>query len=273
MLCIIRTKKMKDPTRRNRNIGTSKQGYGSNNRLVIPWPAIVMKSFEERLTNYTKEGRTINGNRFEFVIEQTREDSFHSCTINDCAELLRHIPPVDYGRLNLIILRQPKRKEEILNSVWGRLVYSYKFEGDYRPAVIIESINPNKILKWPKSQSPEGIKELERLKDDGHQIEITKREYKINYSPKSIRATQLYRTLPHEIGHYKHYLELVGELEDSPDSETYEEYEERENKYHNLNTDIKEKYAHNYADKFRKQMIKVGIIPFEQTEDEKSNYA
>ena len=264
---------MKDPTRRNRNIGTAKQGHGSNNKLVIPWPAAVMKSFEERITNYTKHGRTINGNRFQFVVEQTRDDSIHSCTINDCAEILRHIPPADYGRLKLVILRQPKRKEEILNSVWGRLVYSYKFEGEYLPAVILESINPNKILKWPKSQTPDGLKELERLRMDGHEISLTKREHEIHCSPESIRSTQLYRTLPHELGHYKHFLEIVGEIEDSPDSETYEEYEKREEKYHNLSTDIKEKYAHSYADKFKKQMSKVGVIPFEQINDEKSNYA
>jgi len=264
---------MKDPTRRNRNIGTAKQGFGANNKLVIPWPAAVMKSFEERITNYTKQNRTINGNTFLFVVEQTRDDSFHSCTINDCAELLRHIPPSDYGRLKLVIFRQPKRKEEILNSVWGRLVYSYKFEGEYLPAVILESINPNKILKWPKSQTPDGLKELTRLKMDGHKIVTEKREHRIQCSTESIRSTQLYRTLPHEIGHYKHFLELVGEIEDSPDSETYEEYEIREEKYHNLSTDIKEKFAHNYAEKFKIEMSKVGVIPFNQIKDEKSNYA
>jgi len=259
---------MIDPTRRNRNIGTAKQGHGANNKLVIPWPAAVMKSFEERLTNYTKHARTINGNRFEFIIEQTRDDSNHSCTINDCAEILRHIPPSDYGRLKLVIFRQPKRKEE-----WGRLVYSYKFEETYQPAIILESINPNKTLKWPKSQTPDGQKELERLKIDGHEINTTKREHQIRCSQESVRSTQLYRTLPHEIGHYKHFLEMVGEIEDSPDTETYEEYEIREEKYHKLSRDIKEKYAHNYADDFKNQMTNIGVLPFERIEDEKSNYA
>jgi len=257
---------MKDATRRNRNIGTSKQGHGANNKLVIPWPSIVMKSFEERLTSYTKEYRLINGNNFEFVIEQTREDSIRACSVNDCSEILRHIKPSDYSRLNLIIFRQPKRKEELLNSVWGRLVYAYKFEGNYRPAIILESINPNKILKWPRSQTPDGQKELKRLKGDGHKIVIAKREHQIHCTKQTIRATQLYRTLPHEIGHYKHFLELVGEIEESPDSETYEEYELKEEKYHSLNSDVKEKFAHTFADKFKSEMTKVGVIPFEVIE-------
>ena len=40
---------MYDPIRRNRHIGTSKQGYGQNNKLSIPQPALVFKTFYERL--------------------------------------------------------------------------------------------------------------------------------------------------------------------------------------------------------------------------------
>lgn len=255
---------MFDPTRRNRNIGTSKQGTGKNNKMVIPWSVSVLKSFEERLTKYSKEFRTINGNRFEFVIENTLKDYIHSCSIDDCAEILRHIPPSDYGRLNLIIFRQAKRKEEILAPAWGRIIYSYDFENDYRPAVILEAINPTKIIKWPKSLTPDSQNELTRITEDGHQITSYKREHLISSSPQSIRSTQLYRTLPHEIGHYKHYLELVGEIEDldDEDPDSFNQYEKKLDAYFNLNTDIKEKYAHNYADVFKKNMVSLGIIPF-----------
>lgn len=262
---------MKNPIRRNRNIGTSKQGHGQNNELVIPWVASTMKSFHERLGNYTKEFRTVNGNLFEFIVEETRTDSKHACTIEDIAEILRHINPQDYGRLNLIILRQPKRKEEILSSVWGRLIYSYKFENEFRPAIILESIPTNKKLKWSKSMSPEQMKELERLKNDGHEIVTDKRNHVINCSIDSVRNTQLYRTLPHEIGHYKHFLELIGEIEDSPDEETYEDYELKEEKYHNLETPIKEKYAHKFADEFKAMLEESKTIPFVRIEIKKEN--
>lgn len=264
---------MKNPTRRNRNIGTTKQGYSKDNKLVIPRPAVVMKNFYERLTNYNKDSKTINGNRFQFVIEETRNNSEHSCTVNDIAEILRHINPVDYSRLNLIVLRQPKRKEEILNSVWGRLIYLYEFEGEVQPAIILESQEIGKTIKWSTSLKPDFQKELDRLSKDGHKIERTKRKFLISSTTEAIRSTQLYRTIPHEIGHYKHFLEEVGEIEDSPDTETYEEYEIRDDKYHNLNFDIKEKYAHNYADEFLNEMKKVGVIPFDQIKDEKRNYA
>ncbi|UII21512.1 hypothetical protein [Fulvivirga ligni] len=146
---------MRNPTRRNRNIGTSKQGHGKDNKLTIPYPAVVEKSFIERLSDYHKENRTINGNNFKFVIETTRENSAHACTVDDIAEIIRHIPPEDYQDLNLIILRQPKRKEEILASVWGRLIYSYDFEGTNGPAIMLEAIDSDKTLKWTKHLTPE----------------------------------------------------------------------------------------------------------------------
>jgi len=263
---------MENPIRRNRNIGTSKQGHGQNNKLVIPWVASAMKSFDERLGNYTKDYRTVNGNRFEFVIEETRVDSKHACTVDDIAEILRHVNPKDYGRLNLVILRQPKRKEEILSSVWGRLTYSYSFEKDYRPAIILEAISIDKKLKWSTSLSPDGTKEFERLKDDGHKIVRENKKYVISCTLESVRSTQLYRTLPHEIGHYKHFLELVGELDDDITDESFEERDKRLASYHALETSIKEKYAHNYADGFKAMLEISRAIPFDRIEKNPNQY-
>lgn len=259
---------MKNPTRRNRNIGTFKQGHGQNNKLVIPYPVAVMKEFQERLTQYTKTFRTINGTLFEFVVEETRQDTQHACTVDDIAEILRHVSPKDYGRLNLVVLRQPKRKEEILNAVWGRLIYYYYFETDFdcRPAIILEAMPTNKVLKWSKSLNPDRASELKRLEEDGHRITTTKRHHLIHTTLDSVRNTQLYRTLPHEIGHYKHFLELVGELEDTSDDALYEKHEAKQAKYDNLPTAVKEKYAHNYADRFKVMLEQCGSIPFDRIE-------
>ncbi|MEM6644422.1 MAG: hypothetical protein AAF616_15690 [Bacteroidota bacterium] len=197
---------MRNPTRRNRNIGTSKQGHGQNNELVIPSPAITHKTFFERLTNYKKVNRTINGNLFRFVIEETRTSSKHACTVEDIAELIRHIPPADYLDIDLIILRQPKRKEETLSPVWGRVIYYYEFEGESQPTITIEAIDYQRTLKWSKKLDPDDQRELERLREDGHPIAETKRHFESPYELDNVRNTQLYRTLPHEFGHYKHFL-------------------------------------------------------------------
>ena len=70
-----------------------------------------------------------------------------------------------------IVLRQPKRKEQIISSVWGRLIYLYEFEKEDFPAIILESIDKDSRLIWSKKLSVDERKEFERLKNDGHIFE------------------------------------------------------------------------------------------------------
>ena len=286
---------MRNPIRRNKNIGTAKQGHGQNNRLTIPQISTQSLWFYERLSEYTKTARDINGNRFEFVIETTREKVNHACTVDDLAEMIRHIPPADYGDLNLIVLRQPKRKEEKLASVWGRLIYWYEFEGDFRPAVIIEATDCKRTFKWTKKLSVDDQKELKRLKKDGHEFVTTKRHFIANYNIENVRNTQLYRTLPHEFAHYIHYHNVVIkplekmkkaldkldiQIDDNDTTETnplfskWEEMddayrakiEENEKKYFAIIKDEKEVFAHNYADKLIRKLKACESIPFDRIE-------
>lgn len=259
---------MYNPTRRNRNIGTKKQGHGQDNELKISQPAITLKSFYERLDNYETEKRIINGHEFLFITEQTRETSEHACTVDDIEKIISSIPTKDYGELKLVILRQPKRKEETLSPVWGRLIYSYEFEGDYLPAIIIEAIDYSKSFKWSKKLSPDAQHELDRLRNDGHEIVDDKRYFKAEYKLENVRQTQLYRTLPHEFGHYVHYLEFV-ERPGTGDEE-FEEWEKRDDNYFKLSKTDKEKFAHNYADNLRKDLTEKGVIPFDRIENKKT---
>jgi hypothetical protein len=256
---------MRDATRRNRNIGTSKQGQGKDNKLTIPMPAVTLRSFYERLGNYKKFPKTINGHDFLFIVEETRESSGHACTINDISIIIENIPNKDYGDLKLIVLRQPKRKEETLSPVWGRFIYSYEFEGNYFPAIIIEAVDFNRKFKWTKKLSADSRRELQRLREDGHRIVDDKRYFIADYEMGNVRATQLYRTLIHEFGHYVHYLESVERPE--TEDEEFEDWEKRDDLYFKLPKTEKEKFAHNYADKIKSELIKKGIIPFDRIED------
>ncbi len=253
---------MNNPIRRNRNIGTSKQGHGRNNKLVIPYPCTVSKTFYERLDEYEKIVRIINDHEFTFVIEKTREGCQHACTINDVECIVKSIPAEDYGNLSLIIFRQPKRKEVILSPVWGRLIYSYEFENDFQPAIIIEAVDYSKKLKWPTKLSIESQKELERLKLDGHPFIQEPRHFVADYTLENVRNTQLYRTLPHEFGHYVHYLEVVERP--SSEDEEFTEWEKRDDFYFSIPSVEKEKFAHLYADKFKQRLVELSVIPFER---------
>lgn len=252
---------MHNPTRRNRNIGTENQGYSQNNKLTISSPYGDIKSFYERLSNYRKEIRLINDHEFLFVTEEPREHSVHSCSLNDIQKIIEQIPPEDYGDLKFIILRQPKRKEEILSPVWGRLIYSYEFENEYFPAVILDAIDLEKKMLWPKKQTIEDQKEFERLKTDGHKFSHTKRNFIAEFKPEFIRNTQLYRTLPHEFGHYVHYLEVVERP--GNEEEDYDEKEKRMDLYFSLPKSEKEIFSHKYAEKLKNRLIDENKIPFE----------
>lgn len=253
---------MRNPVRRNRNIGTARQGHGQNNKLTIPQPCGVLSSFYERLTQYEKIERVINGHSFLFIIEQTRATSKHACSVDDISTIIEHIPVEDYGELKWIVLRQAKRKEETLSPTWGRLVYSYAFEKEYFPAIILDAVDFTKKFKWPHKLSVDAQQELDRLKNDGHEIASDGRNHIAAYKIENVRNTQLYRTLLHEFGHYVQYLEWV--VRPATEEEDFAIWEQRNDHYFNIPSPEKERFAHHYADNFKAQLMKQNIIPFDR---------
>lgn len=254
-----------NPTRRNRNIGTSKQGHGRNNRMIIPWPASSMKCFYERLGNYRKIVKQVGDNAFTFVVETPRTHSFHACSIADVIRILENVPHDDIDDLDLIVFRQPKRKEEILSPVWGRLIYSYEFENKTKAAVILEAVNSEKRLRWPRNLSVDNQKEMARLMEDGHPFQETRRYFETGFAPAATRNTQLYRTLPHEIGHYVHYLNTV-ERPGRGDG-NFDKWKKRHDKFWSIPASEKERFAHDYAETLRRKLFDSDIIPFEPLSD------
>lgn len=253
---------MRNPARRNRNIGTAKQGYGLKNKMTIPDPSYAddYRIYYERLGKYTKEFRTINGHKFCFVIEELNKNSFHACSVDDVAQMLEYIPASDYGEMKLIIFRQPKRKEKILSPVWGRLIYFYEFEDDYHPAIILEAPSFGDKLKWSRKMSIDTVLEFDRLKADGFNFVEHKRYFKAEMSPHLVRNTQLFRTIPHELGHYVHYQKIV--IEPEQEDEDIEKWEKRRDLYHAIPSVEKEAFAHNYADRLREKLLEKNLIPF-----------
>jgi hypothetical protein len=238
-----------DATRRNRKIGTAQQGLGQDNRLVIPWCGL--KLYYENLTEYKVVERMVHSRSLPFIVEETRADSCHGCTVDDIAHVLHHAPSLDFDGIDFIVLRQPKRKEEIISPVWGRIAYFAKIGAYQGRAVFIEALNPTKPIRWAKSLEPDGQQELERLRGDGHEIITTRHDHKINVSMESIRATQLYRTLLHELGHSVDY---------DRDPVAFDRKSSLE----------KETFAHQYAEKLRERLVRFGIIPFARIFDEET---
>jgi hypothetical protein len=88
--------------------------------------------------------------------------------------LLDHVPPSDLYGIELIVVRQPTRKQEVLAPVWGRLVFIAEIGQHEGPAIFLESVSLNQVIRRSKSLSPDEAQEFERLRADGHSIILTR---------------------------------------------------------------------------------------------------
>lgn len=254
-------------TRRNRNIGTSKQGHGADNRMVVPRLSGERQGCVARIGSHEKVHRDVNGRIVTFIVEQTNGGCRHACTVDDLAYLLSHITPADWAGLTTFVFRQPTRKARTLNPVWGRLYY----EADLAlsgtnavlngPTLFLEAVEAGSIMKWSTSLDRDDSEELDRLRSDGHAVSRTGRHYLITTSLESVRATQLYRTMLHEIGHWFDWLTKVEtpaargqDIGDLIDLYFARPHSEREG------------FAHRYADTLRHSLSDNGLIPFDRIE-------
>lgn len=252
-----------NPTRRNRNIGTEKSGLGKDNRLVIPWAWADDRIYYNRLVKPIQVEIKVQSFTTHVIVEPTLDGFTHACTVDDITRLLQMLPARHVKDIKAFVLRQPKRKERILASVWGRLVYWTDICGHSGPAVYLEAQDNNKVQKWGKSLTPGYASELDRLRQDGHRIETSKRHHLIHSTTESIRNTQLYRTLPHEIGHYVDYLFSVEDR----CRDDLSNWSQLNDKYHSRPSQEKEMFAHRYADEFRERSMSNDTLPFERIFD------
>jgi hypothetical protein len=153
--------------------------------------------------------RRVHGNDLSILVEHTRSRCAHSCTVDDLFHLLPFIPARDLSGIDFLVLRQPKRTEEILAGCWGRLAYRVEIDEYAGPTVILEAVDLSRPMHWNKSLSPDDAAELERLREDGHRVITTKREHVVEWTVDPVRSTQLFRTLFHEVGHWVDYVETV----------------------------------------------------------------
>lgn len=248
-----------DARRRNRNRGQPWRGHGANNRMCIPDRGPDYQPFWATLTSFQTVKRDLAGKPFFVLVEPTREDCVHCCTVEDVFRLLRLVPVTDIAGLGMVILRQPKRKEQGLSPVWGRLAYEVDFPEYQGPAVILEALAPTGRIRWERSLDPDARRELERLAADGHLVRFEGRGPIISTTLESNRATQLYRTLLHEVGHWVDFQRSVAPSREAPWTwlRLHEEWRRKPRA-------VREACAHAYADSLAASLRKLGLIPFER---------
>ncbi len=256
----------RDPTRRNRNIGTAKQGYGRNNTLVIPNRSDG-QHWLDRIGDHRIVDATIAGRGVRFIVEAPIEGCVHPCSVADISRVLAGLPASDWAGLTTFILRQPTRKQLLLSPVWGRLLYFAQptsVKGRVLsdgPAIFLDAVETGKPLIWGTSLDPEDSAELQRLRDDGHSVRRTGRKHVVSVTAQSARQTQLYRTLLHEIGHWFDWLSKVEEP-----AARGGDFVDLQDGYFARPKSEREAFAHRYAERQRARLELAGVIPFEPCE-------
>jgi hypothetical protein len=251
-------KSPQNPSRRNRNIGTAKQGHGADNRLVIPEGAWRdERRFPERLVNPREYSFEVYDEERIALVEQPAEGYSYGCTVSDIEHLLRLVPEEDVSGLTVFLFRNPTRKQRILSSVWGRFLY-FATPGHFAGSAICFESQSLESLIWSKSLNPEEQRNLQRLRQDGHEVEVGRRNIEIKMSSASFRATTLFRTALHEIGHYVDWMTNVIDFEG-----TEEEVEAASRAFYSKPSSMKEDFAHRYASEALEKLKSEGKAPFD----------
>ena len=232
-----------NPARRNRHVGTQAHGHGADNRMTIPESRHELRCFYERLDTCVVVERRIADRKLAFLVEPTRPGWFHPCTVDDVCHVLSHLAPADLASVDLVVLRQPTRKQRVLSPVWGRAVFAFE-SGGHRGAAVVLEAQDNAPIAWSRSLSPDQVRELERLREDGHEIRRSKRGFEIVTTPGSLRNTLLHRSLLHEVGHLVDHARSTAAPWASRTSLS------------------KEDFAHRYAAETLAMLRQAGVAPF-----------
>lgn len=250
------------PERRNRKIGTATSEVGASNKMRIPESWLdrdgVARIYHSRIDPDRVSSFKVFGHEFVILYEAPLDDFTYGCTPEDVIEVASHVGIRDLMGLKVIAFRQPTRKQSLLNPVWGRLLYDADFGRYHGPAIVLEAVHKTRPMRWSNKMSAASRDELERLRNDGHDILSTSRKHIIRPTETSIRNTILYRTLLHEIGHWVHWLTDVVR----PATVLSPSKQQAQNLYLAKSRQVREQFAHEYAEQQAVKLRAAQLIPF-----------
>ena len=253
------------PAERRRGTRSTSRGRKRGGRgLTIPWPY-----HEHRPPHLQLGAGTVSFERggYRFLVEPTRRGHLYAPTPDDVLRVLGACPAEATSGVIALVFRQPTRKQEILAPVWGRIYYQAAVGSGGKalmgPVIILEA-QPSpqgQVRRWSRSLSLESQARLEELREDGHRIEAGRRHWLIRSDLEALRRTQLYRTLPHELGHLVHRRRA---LLDESDPEIPRELRER--RFFARAPREHERFADGYAAEVLAEARQRGRLPFPRIE-------
>ncbi len=203
------------------------------------------------------------------LIEPTRQDCIHACTVDDITTVLNLLPKrhinsySDIDGIQGIVLRQPTRKEQSLTPVWARLGYCVEVGGVFGPVVFIEAQQIPLAVHWGTSINPSDRRELDRLVDAADDVQHSRRGHDLRFDLAGVRRVQLFHSLPHEIGHWADMYEHV----ERPSLDDLDGWELLWDRYFQRPGSEREEFAHRYAESAIAAMRQAGAVPFDRKLD------
>lgn len=201
----------------------------------------------------------IGNEEVTFLYETPRSGFGYGCSPSDVTYVLEKIEENQSHFPDMIIFRQPTRKQAQQASVWGRFLYLATVGKHEGTAIVLEAQEFGSKLSWPKKLKVEDQLELKRLKEDGHVFRETKRGYFTLLTEIAVRNTILYRTLLHELGHFRQYQEHT----EYPETRLSDDICIAIELHDSVPEADLEAYAHRFAEEQSKQLRERGVIPFE----------
>ncbi|MGB0951805.1 MAG: hypothetical protein ACPG31_01140 [Planctomycetota bacterium] len=226
--------------------------------MNIPDPWVEEDRYYERLKKAISLSLKVHGREVPFLVEPPAEDFYYAVTPEEMEVVLNLLPPRHVVDLEYFVLRQQKAKELLFESKWG-CFRVFSTTGKYMGRSIhLCSQRKVDVIPWAKSLSKCNAEELKRLEGDGHRITSDARKYYIHTSLDSNRNTQLFRTLPHEVGHHVDAMEQY----EWPGEDEHEAWELLFDRYYSRPSREREDYAHRYADEFFRRQVELKNLPF-----------
>lgn len=254
------------PTRRNRNIGTAKQGHGQSNCDKVPLAWDLRRWSWLRGREYSLVKRPLFGLDFPFIVERTLADCVHACTVDDLTHVLRSLSSTFFNSgdclrcIRGVVLSQPTRKEMKLRPAWASLCYGVDVDGQWGAVIYISAQQCPTRIRWSRSLSPSNLKELARLRQFSSKARGTKRAHVFDFDLSAVRRMQLSHSLLHELGHY---FDMISKV-DVPYLLDQDELEPLTQRFWGRTSLERENYAHDFADTMRSLLEEQGVLPFDR---------
>jgi hypothetical protein len=231
---------------------------------VIPERWTSARRFYESLASPARVIRRIGPRTVVFLVEKPNPGFGHACSVDDIVGILTCLEKYGASAVDTIVLRQPTRKQRVLQPVWGRLQYFSSLTEEVSPAIFVEAQPISGTFTRELPRTPDDVAEHECLVQDGHGFVRVGNRYRAQWNPVATRATQLYRTVPHEVGHWMDYLTwpqrcpVRQEVSGAKVGDLYFSRPDRE----------RELFAHQYAQRFLEHVVAHRQVPFDPMGDQ-----